>query len=198
MIVGIDYSMVSPAICCCHSEVFSYENCRFRFGTNKRWYEKNPIVSQSIEGVYHRKESDNIVRFSILARSALEFIDQCEMHPLSFTKPEFISIGIEGYAFGAKGQVFNIGENTGILKFMLTQSGYTYNIHAPSAIKKFATGKGNANKEAMYLAFLDETGDDLGMKFGVDTAKTLPSPITDIVDSYYIAKFQASFIASHK
>ena len=102
------------------------------------------------------------------------------------------SIGIEGYAFGAKGQVFNIGENTGILKYKLAERvSDDINVHSPTTIKKFATGKGNANKELMYKAFVDETGDDLAQLFEFDPY-TGQSPVSDIIDSYYIAKYQHS------
>ena len=58
-----------------------------------------------------------------------------------------------------------------------------------AAIKKFATGKGNANKELMYDAFVDEllTPKDLKEQL-TPRAKKVISPINDIVDSYFIAK----------
>lgn len=66
-------------------------------------------------------------------------------------------VAIEGYAFGAKGKVFHIAENTGVLKYRLHQTGIPVEVIPPSAIKKQASGKGNANKEEMYKAFLKET-----------------------------------------
>ena len=59
---------------------------------------------------------------------------------------------------------------------------------SPSAIKKFATGKGNANKLLMYEACVEETGDDLAKLFEFDPYNG-QSPVSDIVDSYYIAKY---------
>ena len=55
----------------------------------------------------------------------------------------------------------------------------------PSVVKKGATGKGNADKDMMYEAFLKETKIDL--KKILDTEKC-GNPLSDIVDSYYIAK----------
>jgi hypothetical protein len=54
-------------------------------------------------------------------------------------------------------------------------------------IKKFATGKGNATKDSMYEAYLKETGLDL-IKILTPNCK-LGSPITDIVDAWYLAKY---------
>ena len=55
----------------------------------------------------------------------------------------------------------------------------------PSKIKKIASGKGNADKQAMYEAFEKESFVDLKSVLG---QKTLSNPVTDIIDSFYITK----------
>lgn len=91
----------------------------------------------------------------------------------------------EGYAYGASGNTFNIGECTGILKLLLWQNNIELRIIQPSEIKKFATGKGNSNKTAMFEAYsklnhpLDRLIDD-----AVTSAK-IPSPVNDIIDAYF-------------
>ena len=55
----------------------------------------------------------------------------------------------------------------------------------PSVVKKGATGKGNADKDMMYEAFVKETNIDLKKIF--DTEK-VGNPISDIADSYFIQK----------
>ena len=55
----------------------------------------------------------------------------------------------------------------------------------PSVVKKFASGKGNADKEKMYEAFTNETKVNLKKIFDMEK---LNNPVTDIIDSYYIAK----------
>lgn len=95
-------------------------------------------------------------------------------------------IVIEGYSMGSKGQVFNIGENTGLLKYKLYKYQKKFSVAAPTTIKKFATGSGRADKDAMYDAFVAETNYDMKGNFGVKTTK---SPVSDIVDSYYLAKY---------
>ena len=52
-------------------------------------------------------------------------------------------------------------------------------------VKKYASGKGNADKQLMYDSFTEHTKVDLIKMF--DMGK-LNNPVTDIVDSYYIAK----------
>ena len=101
----------------------------------------------------------------------------------SIVNPE---IFIEGYSFGSKGQgLFQIAENCGILKYRLLEKGHNYNTVVPSVVKKGATGKGNADKDMMYEAFVKETKMDL--KKLLDTDK-VGNPVSDIADSYFIKK----------
>lgn len=97
-----------------------------------------------------------------------------------------IMVFIEDYAYSATGKVFHIAENMAILKNMLVQTGIKYTMISPTAIKKFATGKGNANKEKMYESFKNETGRDLEKEFELRCDK---NPISDIVDSYWLCKY---------
>ena len=59
---------------------------------------------------------------------------------------------------------------------------------SPTHVKKLATGKGNANKQAKLDAFFAETGMNLKGLMTPDK-KEISSPVTDIVDSYYICKY---------
>jgi Holliday junction resolvasome RuvABC endonuclease subunit len=181
MIIGIDYSMTSPAVCIGQTP-FSYDNCKFMFITKNKKLAVNH--SPNIVGLDLYEYNDNLERFTRLADITVDWILS---HAL--TRHHGNKLAIEGYAFGAKGQVFNIGENTGILKYKLAEKiSNIIDVISPSAIKKFATGKGNANKLLMYEAFVEETGDDLAKLFEFDPY-TGQSPVSDIVDSYYIAKY---------
>ena len=181
MIIGIDYSMTSPAVCIGQTP-FKYDTCKFMFITkNKKLAGDYP---PNIVGLPLYEYKDNLERFIKLAEITVNWI---LTHALS--RYHGNKLAIEGYAFGAKGQVFNIGENTGILKLKLAEKvANDINVIAPSAIKKFATGKGNANKVLMYEAFVEETGDDLAKLFEFNPY-TGQSPVSDIIDSYYIAKY---------
>jgi len=70
---------------------------------------------------------------------------------------------------------------------MLYKNGYKFFTVPPTVVKKYATGKGNATKEKMYEAFLNETFIDLHSIISPTTK--LGSPTTDIVDAWYIAKY---------
>ena len=176
--------MTSPAVCIGQIP-FNYDTCKFMFITrNKKFAGDYP---PNIVGLPLYEYKDNLERFIKLAEITVNWI---LTHALS--RYHGNKLGIEGYAFGAKGQVFNIGENTGILKLKLAEKvSNVIDVIAPSAIKKFATGKGNANKVLMYEAFVEETGDDLAKLFEFDPY-TGQSPVSDIIDSYYIAKYSVT------
>ena len=97
-------------------------------------------------------------------------------------------VALEDYAYGAKGRVFHIAENTGILKYKLWQNSIPLDVVQPTKVKKFGTGKGNAGKPEMFQAFVEETGVDLRFHMN-DTKKDIGNPISDIVDAYYICKY---------
>jgi hypothetical protein len=89
-------------------------------------------------------------------------------------------------------KVFHIAENTAILKYNLWDAQIEFDIIPPTVIKKFATGKGNANKEKMYEAFVNENpGVDL-RSWLTPRSSNVISPVSDIVDAYFIAKYGLS------
>lgn len=70
---------------------------------------------------------------------------------------------VEGYAFGTQGRAHAIGELGGIMRLAWRRSGVPFAEVPPNALKKYATGKGNAAKEAVLAAAirrLEYEGDD--------------------------------------
>ena len=61
-------------------------------------------------------------------------------------------VAIEDYAFSRGGHAHETGELGGVVKYVLMQCDQDYVLIGPSSLKKFATGKGNANKIAMAVA----------------------------------------------
>ena len=174
-IVGIDYSLTSPAICISNDR-FDLSFTSWHFLSNRKKCQGNFI--HNIRGTAHQPYTDPMQRFKQISDWVLHILAEL---------PQPLHISLEGYAYGAKGQgLFQIAENSGILKYRLLHDlKYSYNIIVPSVIKKGATGKGNADKDKMYDSFNKETNIDLKQIF--DTDKT-GNPISDIVDAYYVAK----------
>lgn len=176
-IIGIDYSLNSPAICVADTS-FKFENCEFYFLTSKKKHIGK--FGKNITGYEHKEYNDPIERFKNLSSWVLQSI-----HTISNISGG-MEIFIEGYSYGSKGQaIFQIAENGGLLKYRLAECKLKYGIIVPSVVKKLATGKGNADKEKMYEAFTKETNVNLKKIFDMDK---LNNPITDIIDSFYIAK----------
>lgn len=66
---------------------------------------------------------------------------------------------IEGYSFGAKGNaILNLAELGGIVRVALVDRGQPYVEVPPSSLKLFATGKGNAPKDAVLVEAVKQLG----------------------------------------
>ena len=178
-LVGIDYSMTSPAICV--TDDFIFEHSRFYFLTNKK---KHLGIFGNINGSEHQPYTDPIQRFTQISDWVLKVLRL--YHPGDHTVGIGPSIAIENYSYGSKGRaLFQIAENCGILKYRLLEQKWSYNVIVPSVVKKLATGKGNADKEMMYEQFCKDTKTNLKKLLNTEKAG---NPISDIVDSWYIAK----------
>lgn len=174
IICGIDYSLTSPAICIHSGEVWNANNCKFYYLTpKKKWL----VISGQFFGFEYEKYDSDAHRYDNLSRWSFDIIE----------KNNVTKCFIEGYAYGAVGRVFNIAENTGLLKYKLWHSNIPFDVFAPSEIKKLASGKGNANKERLYECFIAETNIDIRKNLDIMN-KNIWNPVSDIVDSYYIAK----------
>ena len=179
-IAGIDYSLTSPAICVYKEEdggYFDFDRCVFHYLSNTEKQQQLAAGTglKNLRAEPYPEWSSEEERHEKLATWAYNIVQGCE------------EVFLEGYAFATSAQagVRSIAENTGLLKHKLWKDKIPFKTYPPTVIKKFATGKGNANKEKMYEAFTQETHRDLMLEFNTK----LNNPITDIVDSYYIAKY---------
>lgn len=66
---------------------------------------------------------------------------------------------IEGYSFGSRsGQAHSLGELGGIVRYSLWLAEIPFAEVSPASLKKFTTGKGNANKDEMLAAAIRHYG----------------------------------------
>lgn len=174
IVCGIDYSLTSPAITVHNGDQWDVTNCKFYYMAHKA---KQLVTTDSFTGTTYPKYESDTHRYDNLATWSQNIMSD------SGVEQAFL----EGYAFGAVGRVFQIAENAGLLKYNMWKNNIPFHVFAPSEIKKHATGKGNATKEALYDAFLNETSVDIRLTLNI-TNKNDWNPLSDIVDSYYIAK----------
>jgi Holliday junction resolvasome RuvABC endonuclease subunit len=181
--IGIDFSISSPCVCFWNTkQQHLFENCEFFFLHSKR-----SITKINFPNNIHYSESsesrDNSVRF---AENAMALTSEIKKRLDNVKK---YVIMLEGYSMGAKGRLFDIGEATGIFKLFLSQENIKPLVIAPTQIKKLATGKGNANKFQMLEKFM-EINTSLHNSEWIDvltTEKHIQPPLTDLVDSFFIA-----------
>lgn len=171
--LGIDYSMTTPAITLIDGD---RATCWFLTSVKRNQVTQSFGFLTCVGDVY----PDFLC--------AEERYDLISEWAISKCRVDADSLVIEDYAMGAKGKVFHIGENCGMLKHKLWKNGLRFHTLAPTALKKFAAGKGNADKCVMHSAFVQQTGIDL-MKGMDKESKDCGSPVSDIVDSYFLARY---------
>lgn len=65
---------------------------------------------------------------------------------------------LEGYSFASINQAHQIGELGGVVRLALYENSVRFALVAPTSLKKFATGKGNAKKPDMLAAAFKRLG----------------------------------------
>lgn len=168
--IGIDYSMASPAICIGDG---TFTGCKIRYLTSIKKFSQS-YLDGKIAGTHFDTWASQEFRFDYISNWILAQI------------PPDSDVNLEGYAFAGKGKVFNIGENTGLLKHKLYKANIQPCTPTPTQIKKQATGMGNASKSDMYLAFVDLTGVKLAEEMDCTPES---NPLSDVVDSFFIYRY---------
>ena len=175
-IAGIDYSLTSPAICVYKDENgghFDFDRCVFHYLSNTEKQRQSAAGSglDNLRAEPYPEWQSEEERHEKLATWAYNIVQGCD------------EVFLEGYAFATSAQagVRSLAENTGLLKHKMWKNKISFKTYPPTVIKKFATDKGNANKEMMYSAFVDEllTPTDLKERLTPKATKII-SPISDL------------------
>lgn len=169
-IVGMDYSINSPGcVKFLVNEVLEITDISYiGFSSVKK------IVALDKNIIYYHKN-----QFLNQFEKYYWFRDKC-LEFMSLTEKSYV--GIEDYAFGATGRVFSIAESTFAIKSQIYNSGAVLRTYPPTLIKKFSTGKGNANKRDMFVSFYGTPDTSLLQHLSEG------SPQEDLIDAYFVAK----------
>lgn len=172
---GIDYSMTCPSICIWDSSKdLTFSNTQVFFLKKEKKYDAS---YQNVHGFLTPAYTNDMERFDLVSEWAIKIL----------TKFNVKKVCLEGYAMGAsKGLIFNIAENTAILKYKMMKEGIEYITPPPTTVKKFFSGAGNAKKDKIHDTLLEQEGVDISAIVGVDKLK---SPTSDVVDSYAMLKY---------
>lgn len=105
--------------------------------------------TKCIKTLAHKSFTQWFDRIKAITDEVMEYVDNGSI------------VFVEGYAFGATGQVFNIAELSGYIKYQLYTGDCTAVIQVPpTSLKKYIAGKGNAKKDLMLK--------EVYKKYGVD------------------------------
>lgn len=180
-ILGIDYSITSPAMCF-GGLGSDFEDLRFFAFTRTMKKAFYPKSFENVTLIEYPEWSSSEERYEKISDILLSGVTD----PLTGLKSYDI-VAFEGYAYGGSGNVFDIAEATSVMKMKFYRNGNLITTHAPTEIKKYATGKGNANKIAMLDAFIEKTGKlEWKERFGMTKPDKIPSPLSDLVDAYWV------------
>ena len=182
-IIGIDYSITSPAACAAlYSDSKEFSDFQFLSISGNKKMLHIPTSNIEVHVTLPASKHSQIERFSCIAHGMIKWIVE---HPNPV-------VWIEDYSFASTGKTFHIGENCGVLKYLLHLNNIPFNVVKPTTVKKYATGKGNADKNKMYDQFVEDLKIDLLNLLGEHRRgkkQDLPAPIPDLVDAYYICTY---------
>lgn len=173
-IAGVDYSYSCPSLAISNSQDITFKSTEFFYLTK---IIKHVGDFGNIHGCKECPYENQQQRFDNISEHFMNIL----------SKYNITDVAIEGYSYNSTGAVFDIAENCGLLKHKLFKNNINIHIFPPSEIKKFATGKGLADKQTMFEALkLQESVD---FRSNINYTKTsIDNPVSDIVDSYYILK----------
>lgn len=174
MFVGIDPSINSTGICIIKDNTTTFYNIKPNL-TRKEL--ELPIPDNFYFVIYSKidthEEIYKTINFMRIADRVEEIIARGD---------DEAHIVIEGIAFGSSSNsVCDLAGLNHIIRTRLVK--YDTEVVAPAQIKKFATGKGNANKDLMVEKFKEEYGHGLDMLIKID----------DMADAFWMAKYAENY-----
>ena len=204
--IGIDFSLTSPAICVYKNNNYFFISF-FNDGgkdwkkSKSKFYRYHNELCGIIDVIpYTRKIDDDSYR----NEQKTKMIDALMIVNLIIDKlktviDDDVVIGLEGFSYGSiSSSTLDLAMYNSFLRMKLIENfgSECLNIISPTEGKKILFGKGNAKKEDMIQAFIDNRLDDDILidndfwkycnKNDVDFKQ--PKPIDDLVDAYAILK----------
>lgn len=204
--IGIDFSLTSPAICVYKNGVYSFIS--FFNDGGKDWkksksktYRYHNELCEIIDIIpYTRKIDDSNYRNEQKTKMSDAFmIVNLIVDKLKSIIDDDVIIGLEGFSYGSiSSSTLDLAMYNSFLRMKLIEifGSDVLNIISPTEGKKKLFGKGNAKKEDMIQAFIDNRLEDNILvenafwnyckENNVDFKQ--PKPIDDLVDAYGILK----------
>jgi hypothetical protein len=197
MIVGIDFSINSTAVCLKSADEIKLFSFVPNYKKTLSAFKMHEEISEFVDIVSYQKESsvkDPIEDQSVKLSNAdiLSYTIIKSIKPFIEGIPD---IRIEGFSFGSKGNSFIdlITYNTFLKTKLILEWGHCISVVSPKTVKKLYTGNGNANKVDMIKKYLEigsgtfhEKLSSLNLK--LEPNSTIPKPLDDLVDSVALSE----------
>lgn len=204
--IGIDFSLTSPAICVYKNGEYSFisffnDNGKDWRHSKSKTYRYHNDLCGIIEVIpYTRKIDDSNYRNEQKTKMAdALMIVNLIIDKLKQIIDDEVIIGLEGFSYGSiSSSTLDLAMYNSFLRMKLIENfgSDVLNIVSPTEGKKVLFGKGNAKKDDMIQAFIDNRlNDGVLMRNAfwqyckinsVDFKQ--PKPIDDLVDAYGILK----------
>lgn len=213
-LVTVDFSLNSPGICIWQSDTNRYHFISYlkpNSGTKaeqRRQEEIDTFADVSLidqpdwkasVGDYSKNEFAKIIRYKTTAEHLIKLITG-----ITQTTEDY-HIAFEGSSYGSKmgtNNIIDMAAGAAILKEQMISKLEVKNLLtvAPTTIKKHA-GKGNMNKAALWMAFLNnvcespELANSPLYKYCVSEigeVKKVPKPFDDLVDAWFLNHYLAA------
>lgn len=213
-LVTVDFSLNSPGICIWQSDTNRYHFISYlkpNSGTKAEQRRQEEIEAfsdvslihqpdwKASVGDYSKNEFAKIIRYKTTAEHLIKLITG-----ITQTTEDY-HIAFEGSSYGSKmgtNNIIDMAAGAAILKEQMISKLEVKNLLtvAPTTIKKHA-GKGNMNKAALWMAFLNnvcespELANSPLYKYCVSEigeVKKVPKPFDDLVDAWFLNHYLAA------
>ena len=213
-LVTVDFSLNSPGICIWQSDTNRYHFISYlkpNSGTKAEQRRQEEIETfsdvslihqpdwKASVGDYSKNEFAKIIRYKTTAEHLIKLITGITQ------TTEDDHIAFEGSSYGSKmgtNNIIDMAAGAAILKEQMISKLEVKNLLtvAPTTIKKHA-GKGNMNKAALWMAFLNnvcespELANSPLYKYCVSEigeVKKVPKPFDDLVDAWFLNHYLAA------
>lgn len=203
--IGIDYSLISPAVCILKDGKYSFISFFDDYG--KKWKESKAktfnyhrILSEIIELNNYTREIDKTnyrTEQTTKMRSAKMIAEKITERLKEIVGDDEVMIGIEGFSYGSiSSSTLDLALYNSFLRIKLLETfgENCISIISPTEGKKNLSKKGNAKKEDMIQAFIENKSED-PLLYESDLWKFCRNneldfkyikPIDDLIDSYGI------------
>jgi hypothetical protein len=195
MIVGIDFSINSTAVCIKMGEkhhLFSYVPNYITGKTAFKIHDslKGIVITQGYVKAPKAKDSIEEQYNKLLNADQLSDIIMMTFEYMGISQTDVQEIRIEGFSYGSKGNSFIdlITYNTFLKVKLIQKFGHIIKVVPPKTLKKAYTDNGNATKCDMLRTFLGKSNSRLSdkireMNIVKEGEFNIPKPLDDLVDS---------------